>query len=370
MNTIQTGALHIFCGTAAEYLKLAPVLRELDRRGLTYRLIDSGQHFDSARTVREQLGLREPDIQLGSGQEVDTLADAIRWLFSLLPALLSPRRRTAVFGGRQGICLVHGDTVSTLMATLIARRAKLDVGHVEAGLRSHSLFHPFPEELVRVLVMRRADLLFAPDATAAQNLAQMGVAGRVVPLAANTMLESLQLSLGSRVVSRRDGPVVMTLHRVENLHRKRRRDGFVRLALQIQRTWGVLLVLHPATRAKLGATGELRLLEAAGVTMVDTLAHREFVAAVAQARFVVTDGGSIQEECAALGIPCLLWRRRTERPDGLGGPVVVSRHDQSIVSQFLAQFEQLRRPPKDLSVPVSQHIVDVLDEALQGYKPR
>ncbi|MEX2533050.1 MAG: UDP-N-acetylglucosamine 2-epimerase [Nitriliruptoraceae bacterium] len=369
MNTIQSGTLHIFCGTAAEYLKLAPVLRELDRRGLAYRLIDSGQHFESARTVRDQLGLREPDIQLGVGREVDTLIDAGRWLISLMPVLLSRRQRTELFDGRQGICLVHGDTVTTLMATLIARRAQLQVGHVEAGLRSHSLFHPFPEELIRVLVMHRADLLFAPNATAAQNLAVMNVRGRVVTLAANTMLESLQLALGGTISSRTDGPVVMTLHRVENLHHKRRRDGFVHLALQLQRTWGVLLVLHPATRAKLGSTGQLRLLEAAGVTMVDMLTHREFIAAVAAARFVVTDGGSIQEECAALGVPCLLWRRRTERPDGLDGPVVVSRHVGAVVAQFLAQFEQLRRPQQNLAIPVSQQIVDVLDETLHGRGP-
>lgn len=364
MTSAQHAVLHVFCGTAAEYLKLAPVLRVLDNRGITYRLIDTGQHHRSAAVVRQQLGVRDPDVQLGANREVDSVLAAVRWLRALGVLMFSARRRDSVFASHRGVCLVHGDTLSTAFAAIVARRHGLAIGHVEAGLRSRALFHPFPEELVRVIVMRSAAFLFAPDATAVRNLEAMRLRGRIVPLSANTMLESLRLALPDETQITGDGPVVITLHRVENLHRRRRRAEFVALAKRIRATHDVLFVLHPATRAKLSASGELAELQQANVTLVDVLDHTAFVRALTTAPFVVTDGGSIQEECAALGVPCLLWRKRTERPDGIGTNVVVSRHNPRRVQRFLQQYASLRQDQSALDAHPSDQIVDVVEATM------
>ncbi|MXZ69628.1 MAG: UDP-N-acetyl glucosamine 2-epimerase, partial [Acidimicrobiia bacterium] len=161
--------IHVFIGTRAEYIKMAPLLSRMEAASLPYRLIDSGQHADRLESFRAELGLREPDFAMGGTRSVNSVAAALWWAAGLGRKLVLPRRldRT-VFGGRRGICVVHGDTPTTLIGALMAKRAGLALAHVEAGLRTHRWLHPFPEEIIRVAVDRLADLLFAPDDTAAE----------------------------------------------------------------------------------------------------------------------------------------------------------------------------------------------------------
>ena len=259
--------------------------------------------------------------------------------------------------------MVHGDTPSTLMATLMARRAGLAVAHLESGLRSGSFRDPFPEELIRVLVMRLADVVFAPDDAAAANLASMGVRGRVVHTSGNTGREALAGVVAD--VKPGSGPVVASLHRVENLHRSGRLRAFLSLLSRLVADGHkVLFVMHPPTKRVLAGHSSLATVEAAGVTTSDLLPFAEFASHLAAAPFVVTDGGSIQEECTLLGVPCLLWRDRTERPDGVGANVVVGCYDDEVLDQFLADPDAHRRPPRLSDARPSVEVADVLARML------
>ena len=129
----------------AEYIKTAPVMRELDRRGVPYRLVDLGQHSQLPVSFRTQLGVREPDLRLDSQTDAASIGDALKWAGRLMSHLRSrSHARRHVFGGMGGVCLVHGDTPSTIIATLLGRRAGVPVAHLESGLRSNSALHPFP----------------------------------------------------------------------------------------------------------------------------------------------------------------------------------------------------------------------------------
>jgi len=242
----------------------------------------------------------------------------------------------------------------------MAHRAGLDVAHLEAGLRSHSLVHPFPEELIRLLVMRRAETLFAPDAHAVRNLREMRVRGRVVPVSANTIVESLRSALGDDLSPSSNGAVVVTVHRVENLHRSRPLHELLRVIPRIAKEHSIEFVTHGPTRQVLAKRGLESQLIDAGVRLVPLLAHTTFVERLRDAPFVITDGGSIQEECALLGVPTLLWRARTEREDGLGENVVLSNYDARVIDEFLAQPQRWRRPPVSADAHPSEEIVDAL----------
>jgi UDP-N-acetylglucosamine 2-epimerase len=353
--------IHVFLGTKAEYIKTAPLLRLLDERGVPHRLVDAGQHAGLAGELRDELGVRAPDHVMGDGRDVDTIPQAIVWALRLATWLLRPARlRREVFGGHGGIVVVHGDTPSTLLATLMVRRAGLRVAHLEAGLRSHRLLHPFPEEIVRRIVMRFAHVLFAPDEVAVANLARSRVKGEVVQLSANTVAEALRHDL--RVAGAPGGgPVVVTMHRVENLNRQARVAGFVALVERIAAERDVVFCVHGPTREALAGSGHLERLAALGVEVVPLRPHGAFVALLHEAAFVVTDGGSIQEECALLGVPTLLWRGSTERPDGVGRNVVLADYDQRVVDGFLADPQALRHPPVTEvftpSVTVLEHLL-------------
>ncbi len=340
-------AVVAFLGTKAQYIKTAPVLRALDAEGIPYRLVDSGQHSAFAESLRDELGVRAPDVRLGGARNVESIPQAVIWALRLAALLGSRGRlRRKIFGSEATMCLVHGDTPSTLLAALMARRAGLRVVHLESGLRSGSLLHPFPEEVIRMLVTHLARLLVAPDDAAVENLSRMRIRGRVVAVPGNTSAEALAAAVAGGLPEPGSGLAIATMHRVENLHHRRALEGFVDLVERVSRTMPTRFVVHGPTAHALARSGLGDRLVAAGIETQPLMPYFEFVRSLAASPLVLTDGGSIQEECARLGVPTLLWRKRTERPDGLGANVVLSGYDAATVDTFLADPERWRRPPK------------------------
>jgi len=363
--------IHIIVGTKAQYTKMAPIVRHMDQRGIAYRLIDTGQHARFNRTLRPSIGVREPDVMLAT-DDARTLMQGFGWVRRMAGWWLRRRRLiNHVFGsdsGPAGICLVHGDTASTLVGALLAKRARLKVALVEAGLRSGNVFNPFPEEAIRTFVPRISHLLLPPDATATAALKRMRVRGHVVETAGNTVAEVLFEALdaaGDDAPEPGTGPVVVQLHRMENLHRRSRRDMFIDLVCRIAEDHLVHFVVHGATQEVLDRREVMPRLERAGVKVTGLLpSYRDFIALLASARFVVTDGASLQEECAALGVPTLLWRAHTERPDGLGRNIVLANYDQATIDHFLASPQAWRHPVDRLATLPSEIIVDAVLEAI------
>ena len=355
--------ISVLLGTKAEMIKIAPVLKELEKRGLAYRLIETGQHGAYLDRLRKEFNIREPDVRLGKKKDVDTFFEACKWLCGLAPIIFQKKRlRQEIFSLSTEVCLVHGDTPSTLIGAIFAKRAGLKIAHLESGLRSGNYRNPFPEEAIRVIVMKLSDVLFAPDSEAVSNLQKLKVKGRIEETTINTGIESLEENI--ETVEPSSGPVVVTLHRVENLHNRNRLNGFLELLEQIKRKGQeVLFVVHQPTQEVLKKQGMERKLTELGITMAPLMPYKEFVEKLASAPYVITDGGSIQEETAHMGIPCLLWRRKTERQNGLGHNVVISNHDMRISENFLENFQNHRREAKKETFNPSSQIVDVLENA-------
>jgi UDP-N-acetylglucosamine 2-epimerase (non-hydrolysing) len=359
--------IHVFIGTKAQYIKTAPLLRHLDATGVSYNLIDSGQHAGLTPVLRSELGIREPDIFLRRGDDLKTVPAVLFWLArSVSRAVRNPVaiRKELFRGDRGGLCVIHGDTPTTLLSAFLAHAAGLKIAHLESGLRSLSYLHPFPEELIRTIVMRWADFLFTPSHWAAANLVRMGVRGSVVNVGNNTGVEALYYSMnsGSHEPLLPRGPFILaTIHRVETLHSSRRLQQVIRLIFGEAQHRQVVFILHPPTEAILKKKGLYpSLLGISNLTLLPLLPHAVFLQYMQRADFVITDGGSVQEECAMLGKPCLLMRRRTERLDGIGDNVVLSNFESERILCFLEHWEELVRPPADVSVRPSERIAKVL----------
>lgn len=341
--------LYIFLGTKAQYVKTMPLLHRLDAEAVPYRLIDSGQHGHFSPRLRRELGLREPDARLSSGGDIKTVREVVWWfLRHTLTALLRPARlRDRLFPDGRGICVIHGDTPSTLLAFILARRAGQQVAHLEAGLRSFNLWKPFPEEIIRIICMRWSDYLFAPSDAAVAALRQMGVRGRIVPTGSNTGREAMHLALERTTATPPvDAPyAVVTVHRVETLLVKSRLTRVIEWVQRLSADRSVVFVLHEPTRRRLESYGLMaRLQDNPRVQLLPLQPYPAFVRLLAAAEFVCSDGGSIQEECAYLGIPCLLLRSETERDEGLGDNVRLSGLDEQTMTAFLDDLDNLRRP--------------------------
>ena len=355
--------INVLIGTKAEMIKIAPVLKEFDRRGTAYHLIETGQHGAYLSKLRKELEIREPDVRLGSFNDVDTLFEVFKWSCSLFLTLINRKRVKKVFSLPKGVCLLHGDTPSTFFGFLYAKRAGFKIAHLESGLRSRNFLHPFPEELIRVVVMKFSDVLFAPDQKAVSNLLSLKVKGRIEETSFNTGIESLEKHI--KEIKKNSGPVIATLHRVENLHSKKRFMGFLELLEKIVSTGQeVLFVRHQPTDEIVKKYDVRERIEKAGIQTAPLLPYSDFIKRLADAPYVITDGGSIQEETAHLGVPCLLWRRKTERQNGLEKNVVISNYDERIVNNFLTDFERYRFETETCDGSPSSRVVEVLEEII------
>lgn len=336
--------IYCFIGTKAQFIKMAPVMRELRQRHLPFRYIDSGQHAAITRELRRVFELPEPDVCLrDETQDIISTHEAIRWYLRLLWKSRTDHAwlRREVFPD-DGICLIHGDTLSTLLGLQMARSAGLKIAHVEAGLRSFHWFDPFPEELIRIFCMKRADLLFAPSAEAEINLQAMRLPGQTIRIEGNTVADALRW-MGSTASSSSTTPVVpfalATCHRLETLTNRRRLSQVVDLLNRVAATWPLVFVVHGPTRRYLRQFGlEARLNPA--MIIKDLLDYGEFIALLGAAQCVLSDGGSIQEECAYLDKPCLILRNQTERNDGLDRHALLWRFDEQIAEHFLQNVAQ------------------------------
>jgi len=362
--------IHVFIGTKAQFIKMAPILQELQKRGKSFNLIDAGQHAALTGDLLRQFGIGEPDVLLRRERSnIKTVPQALAWsMRHLLSILFTPRRNFGrIFGNEKGICLIHGDTLTTLISLLYAKRCGLFVAHVEAGLRSFDLLDPFPEEIIRRIAMHSSDLLFAPSDSAFQNLIKMGYERKGVLIGANTGLDSVRYA-ASRM--REENPcrrpyAVMTLHRVETLFSHTRLKMVVEIIRSAAQERAMVFVLHEPTRNQLSRTGLLdEILRIDNVTLSPLLSYLEFIGLVAGADYVITDGGSIQEECCYLNKPCMVLRARTERNEGIGENALLSEFDMDRIHQFLRTFHTLRRRNAEDSLQPSALIVDrILDYA-------
>lgn len=327
----------VLVGTKAQFIKTAPILSELDRQQIAYRLIYTGQHSETFDLLEAAFDTRPADEELVPETEAATHASFLGWTLRFWRAALG--RIGSWRGARGG--LVHGDTASTLFGAIALRLAGVPVVHVEAGLRSPRLLEPFPEELVRRFVSRMTRLHLAPDPVAVNNLRKAG--GKVVDTQGNTLRDSLLLALRRWPempnTGGQDGYAVVSMHRSENLGRKADFDLLMGEVIHAAAILPVKFVLHPATRERIRASGWLSKLEAQpGLTLMDRMDYPDFVRLLVGASCLLTDGGSNQEEAAMLGLPTLLLRRATERADGLGDGIELSYLRPELIRDFLDRY--------------------------------
>ena len=236
-------------------------------------------------------------------------------LVGFSPAAMCDALRQAIRGVlgdlRPALVLVHGDTTSALGGALAAHDLGIDCGHVEAGLRSFDERYPWPEEGNRKLIDRLSQLLFAPTDLAASNLAADPAAKGEVYITGNTGIDALfEACRALGPVTREEGLILVTCHRRENQSDRLVGvvDALKRLADELPVRLVFALHPNPHIRARTAAA-----LSGSGVTLLEPQGYEEMVALLARAWAVLTDSGGLQEECAALGVPCLVLRDVTER---------------------------------------------------------
>jgi UDP-N-acetylglucosamine 2-epimerase (non-hydrolysing) len=297
-------------GARPNFMKVAPVLRELERRpAFSVFLVHTGQHYDDAMSEGffRDLGIRRPDVNLevGSGSHAAMTAQVLQRIEPVIEAQ------------RPDVVAVVGDVNSTLAAALAAVKLQIPVAHVEAGLRSFD--RSMPEEINRLMTDAISDWLFVTEPAGVENLRREGVDARRIHLVGNVMIDTLlahveaarALEVPRRHGLERAGYAVLTLHRPSNVDEPERLARLFEVLEELHTELPVVFPMHPRT----GAAIE-RLLggRQPRLSVLEPLGYLDFVGLMADARLVLTDSGGIQEETTVLGVPCLTLRDNTERP--------------------------------------------------------
>jgi UDP-N-acetylglucosamine 2-epimerase (non-hydrolysing) len=339
----------VIFGTRPEAIKLFPVIRALGAiPGLTVRTCVTAQHrglLDQVLAIADLV----PDIDLDLMEPGQTL--------DRLTARLLVGLGNVMDAERPDLVVVQGDTATAMTGALAAYYRKVPVAHVEAGLRSGDIYHPWPEEVNRRIVAPIATLHFAPTDTAAEALRRETIAEDTIHVTGNTVIDALHwtadrvaadpsLAAGLDAIAARFAGkriILVTTHRRENFG-----DGMAAIARAIGRiaerdSVAVLFPVHP--NPNVVSVMDDILGTRANVARIEPLDYPHFVRALGMADIVLTDSGGVQEEAPALGKPVLVMRETTERPEGVaaGTARLIGTDEDRIVSEIFTLLDDTSR---------------------------
>jgi UDP-N-acetylglucosamine 2-epimerase (non-hydrolysing) len=353
-------------GARPNFMKIAPLLHEIRRRGtLDVFLVHTGQHYDAVMSdgFFRDLGIPDPDANLGVGSGSHAVQTAE--VMTQMETLLQEQRPDAV--------LVVGDVNSTLAATLAAVKLGIRVAHVEAGLRSFD--RGMPEEINRLLTDAVSTWLFVSEPSGERNLLREGTDPARIHFAGNVMIDTLLTQL-DRAKSRdtvqqlgltpRDY-ALLTLHRPSNVDDPTRLAALFDVLEEIQQRIPIVFPVHPRTAEAIQSLLGGRTLK---LRTTPPLGYLDFLRLMADARLVLTDSGGIQEETTVLGVPCLTLRVSTERPVTVEqGTNRIVGNDPDVIRAGVAKIldgeNRHGRIPDRWDGQAARRIVDVLEHDLR-----
>lgn len=305
-------------GTRPEAIKMAPLIKELEKSDQIESIVCvTAQHREMLDQVLEIFDIT-PDYDLDIMQQKQTITGITTRALQGLEEVIQEAEPDLV--------LVHGDTTTTFVGALAAFYNKVKIGHVEAGLRTYNKHEPFPEEMNRVLTTSLADLHFAPTEAAKQNLLKEGIAEETIFVTGNTVIDALQYTLNdahefeepllNEIDFNNNRVITVTAHRRENLGEPLK--DICEAILQITEDYDDVQIIYPMHRnpvvretaiSILGKHPRIHLIEPLNLTDMHNLLNKSHL--------VLTDSGGLQEEVPSMGVPVLVLRNVTERPEGV-----------------------------------------------------
>jgi UDP-N-acetylglucosamine 2-epimerase (non-hydrolysing) len=363
--------VYLVAGTRPNFMKIAPIRRELDARRVPVRMMHTRQHFDTSMSevFFRDLGMPPPDVALSAGGGTHAQQTA-----AVLVGV-----ETDLIAYRPDTIVVVGDVTSTLGAALAAAKLGIPIIHVEAGLRSRDW--SMAEEINRVLTDRMSDLLLIPSLDAKANLLAEGISEERIVFIGNVMIDSLRHALNrptdilNRLHLEQGRYAVVTLHRPANVDTDHALQTTLAVLDAVASRITTVFPIHPRTVSKLASFGlEGRLREMDNLKAIEPLGYNDFVTLFGGAKLVATDSGGIQEETTSLGIPCLTLRDSTERPITVseGTNTVVGMNAERVaceVEAILAGRARKGSVPEGWEGHAAKRAVDAIERFSGGSPP-
>lgn len=349
--------IYVVVGTRAQLIKTAPVMKEMDKVGIQYSFIYTAQHRETIDEIRKDFGLKDPDYVVTIGEEAKTISLFGKWLIAILKLLIFDNK---IIISKPGLLLTHGDTVTTVWGALLGKITGCKVMHLESGLRSFNLLKPFPEEINRLITFKFTDIFVCPNDWAVGNIQKYKKV--IINTKNNTQYDAVHLAVNDKSILGVKLPpkyAVISIHRFENIFNTKKFKQIINIITTISNHIHCIFVLHPATIKQMEKIGLKEILKKnRNITLLKRLSFFKFIKLVNKSQFVVTDGGSNQEELSYLGKPALILRDVTERIEGLNKNAVLSKFDKGIVEKFLDDYKKYIQQPLKLNMSPSKIIIN------------
>jgi UDP-N-acetylglucosamine 2-epimerase (non-hydrolysing) len=364
MKNISARKIYFFIGTTAEFIKLAPIIKELQRRKIGFKIITSGQtrvRFGDFKGYCKELKV---DIALpektNRSSPVLFLWWAIRAFFIGLYRL---RKEFKGLNKSNSYFIIFGDPVSTTLGAIIAWIYGLTIVHLESGDMSSNLLEPFPEEISRNINIRLADILFPPTKWAETNLTHINKIK--VNTHYNTLLEGFWWMMIKKSANTKLKQIknyyILILHRQEHVIF---RKGWSRKILKYvienaPSDLNCVLFNHPLTVEIIKSLNLSSKIEKK-LKIMPLIPYQDFLKLMKNSKFIATDGATNQLEAYLMGKPCLVLRDYTEQIEGINKNVVLCKSDELIINQFLKNYKKYITKPVKSSIRPSKIVVDYL----------
>ncbi|MBU2633736.1 MAG: UDP-N-acetylglucosamine 2-epimerase (non-hydrolyzing) [Nanoarchaeota archaeon] len=302
----------VVVGTRPDIIKMAPIIREYEKRGNDYLILHTGQHYSSNMDSLffKQLNLPQYKYNLNAGLEsfrkqVGVMMQGIKKIY------VKEKPDTIV---------VLGDTNTTLAASLAANQFRLNLAHIEAGLRSHDV--RMLEETNRIIVDHISSYLLTPTETTKKNLEEEGLTNNVF-VTGNTIVDSVKQNLkliDGEILKKlnldKQKFILVTSHRPENVDFKSKLQNIFSSLNLVHKEFNLPIIfsVHPRTKKMID---EFKINVSKNINLIDPVGYLEFLDLQSNAKLILTDSGGIQEESCVLNVPCVTLRENTERPETL-----------------------------------------------------
>lgn len=313
-NSIKIG---IIVGTRPEIIKMSSIVKSLTKRNINHFIINTAQHYDyiMSKVFFKELGIPKPkySLDISTGTHAEETAKMMVFIEKVLVK------------EKPDVVLIEGDTNTVLSAALAAVKLHINIGHVEAGLRSFD--YRMPEEMNRILTDRMSNFLFAPTQQAERNLLVTGISKEKIFVVGNTIVDAvyqnmklankpkqLEEDLGIRLIKNKY--FLVTAHRPENVDSKETLADILGGFRMIYKKYSLPLVypIHPRAKKMLK---KFKLSVPRGVHLIDPISYLDLLYLLSNAKLVLTDSGGIQEEACVMKTPCVTFRISTERPESI-----------------------------------------------------
>ena len=315
----------VILGTRPEIIKLAPIIRELEKRKLDYFILHTGQHYsyEMDKIFFEELNLPQPKYNLKVGSHI----------YGKQLGLMIKGLEEKLKQEKPDIIIVQGDTNSVLAGTLAAYRLGIKIDHIESGLRSYEIMI---EEINRVLTGLHADYHFAPTNLSKENLLKENVDESKIFVTGNTTVDALfenikivgnKNDILKKYNLEKNSYILVTAHRPESVDDRRNLRNILKGLELIYNKFSIPIIFptHPRTRDKVK---EYNLEIPKGIISIEPQGYLEFLQLMVNSKLIITDSGGLQEEGCVLKIPCVTLREVTERPETLHvGSNILSGYD-------------------------------------------